>query len=432
MQSPFKAAQLDGFTGTDFLLATEPPFESPEAFDDADEFEGYFGRPSEAPAFEDSPLAEADLEWHEVESWMGEALEYEALEYEAEDQETPPWVFGEEHESPPPLPGFLGFSLSAGGFGKAMRRFSERFVPDGALWLLKQSPRFMAVVKDLDAAYVDDMPDPAPAQNDAGVFLDGPKGKRWLHLQPSSNGSRFVPYAAAGNNIDGDIMFIEGPDGAKDALLPAAVSLTTKGQWIERIAHEAIHAQRHVQGRRRPGSTPAQRIAASIDDEIATRRGERAIVDELRRKFSKFRPYQPTTGSFDRPVVERDFFPGEQRRTYLEQFVLGELLADAAKQLTDAQRKEYAQLVGKVSLGRAPHAPFLSMSVHVVHPKHGRIPLFRLAYPNVLLAMRVIDARWRTISDLDSLPWNDPTVESMRQEHANAFFGGLVTYTAVP
>ena len=59
---------------------------------------------------------------------------------------------------------------------------------------------------------------------------------------------------------------------------------------------------------------------------------------------------------------------------------------------------------------------------------------FKQAYPNLLLALRVLDARWRSVKNLEQRDdlYRDAELEKMRQEHAIAFFGGLATYTRVP
>ena len=242
-----------------------------------------------------------------------------------------------------------------------------------------------------------------------------------------------MPYGDPDNGLAGDIIWLDRPSDTGDPTSAKNVTLATKGIWVERIAHESVHAARRMLGKRRPGNTAAERIHAAVDDEIETRKTERKIVDELRRRSRTFAMYQPTTGSFEGWAVERDFFPGEQRRTYLENFVLGELRASARTELTDEQAKQYEGIVNKISVETPPYTSFLTLTPQFVHPRRGRMPIFSLRYPNILLALRVIDARWQSIKDLNQRDvLHDTSVENMRQEHAKAFFDNLVNYTKRP
>jgi D-alanyl-D-alanine carboxypeptidase len=320
-----------------------------------------------------------------------------------------------------------GIAVTPGAFGRTLRRFAAEWtVPDSVLWLLQRSPTYVAIAKDLDDHYVEgnlQKPSDAGPQSADGVFTAGSnRGRRRIYFHPSSHGSFFSPYGDPDNSLAGDVIWLQRPAGTGDPTAPT--TLQQRGQWLEMIAHESAHAARLVRGQRRSGGTPAERVRSAIDDEIATRGVERRIVDELRAKFPRFAAYRPTTGSRDRAQVERDTFPGEQRRTYLEHFVLGELLAAARREVTDEQAKQYANIVGRISLGSPPFTPLLSLQPTFVHRTRGRIPLFRLRYPNVLLALRVIAARWQAAAGAD-----ETVLERMRQEHAAAFFDGLVRYT---
>ncbi|RZU76727.1 D-alanyl-D-alanine carboxypeptidase-like protein [Micromonospora kangleipakensis] len=326
-------------------------------------------------------------------------------------------------------------AVSTGEFGKALKAYARLTgVPDSVIRLLKQSTTYKSIVKVLDEKYIAGVvgSEVNKFQNGDGVFTAGThQGRRRVYVLESLHGSQFSPFGSPDNYLAGDIIFIERPDGTGDPT--QQVSLQAKGQWLESIAHESIHAARLVQGRRRAGATPTARITAGIDDEIATRKMERQIVDELRGKFKEFAKFQPTTGSFERSSVERDFFPGEQRRTYLEHFVLAELLNSGRQQLSQSQIAAYQELVPKISLGAPPFKGFLTAMPQFTDPRRGRTALFRLMYPNILLALRVVDARWRSVSNLDPQDdADDATLENVRLEHAKAFFAGLASYTRRP
>jgi hypothetical protein len=327
--------------------------------------------------------------------------------------------------------------VSTGGYGTALRRFAKDWtVHDDVLSLLKQSPTYMSIVATLDAKYLDGKATTSftlPLSDD-GVFTKGPNiGRRLIFFELSSNGSFFMPHGAPDNNLNGDIIWLRKPRGTGDPTARENVTLATKGSLVQSIAHESVHAARRVLDKRRPGKTAAERIRASVDDEIETRKTERKIVDEIRKNSPTFAKYQPATGSFERWAVERDFFPGEQKRTYLEHFVLSDLHSSARTELTSEQAGQYEKIVKKISIGSPPYTSFLTLTPQFAHPRKGRMPIFRLRYPNILLALRVIDARWRSVKDIEQRDvLQDTTLENMRQEHAKAFFNNLATYTKRP
>jgi hypothetical protein len=113
--------------------------------------------------------------------------------------------------------------------------------------------------------------------------------------------------------------------------------------------------------------------------------------------------------------------------------VLSELRASARTELTDDQAEQYEKIVNNISIGSPPYTSFLTLTPQFSHPRKGRMPIFRLRYPNILLVLRVIDARWRSITDLKERDvLQDRTIEDMRQEHAKAFFDNLANYTKRP
>jgi D-alanyl-D-alanine carboxypeptidase len=341
-------------------------------------------------------------------------------------------------------------AVSTGEFGNALKQFGkDGFVTDDVLWMLKQSPMFMSIVAELDKKYLwlfgDKYLKGKWDANDNGVITGGPfVGRRLIAFQVSSpkHGSFFDPDTALdpGRPHTGDVIHLEQPFETGDRTDPSNFTLDTKGQWLERIAHESVHAFHLVSGKYRGGKTAPERIRARIDDEIATRIAERNIVDEVRRNVPRFAKFQPNTKSSKRWIVERDPFPGKQRRTYLEHFVLSELLLSGRSMLvdkTDIEKsdkiiKKYDEIVEGITLGSPPHRGFLTLNPHFMHPRRGRMPIFTLMFPKVLLALRVIDARWRSVKDLDQRDAQDTTIENMRQEHAKAFFNNLVTYTKLP
>jgi hypothetical protein len=120
--------------------------------------------------------------------------------------------------------------------------------------------------------------------------------------------------------------------------------------------------------------------------------------------------------------------------------VLSELLESSARtelaaslEFRSEPAKEYEKIVSKITLGSPPYSKFLTLTPTFVHPRKGRMPIFRLRYPNVLLALRVINARWQSVKDIEQRDiLQDSTLENMRQEHAKAFFNNLASYTKRP
>ena len=323
--------------------------------------------------------------------------------------------------------------VTNGEFGTALKWFANSScVPDGVVKLLKGSPKFMAIAKTLDGKYIADVgrdleltePPPTDWEKVWGVTPNGflikgtyrgsnVKGRRVLRIMESLTGSSFSPAGSPETLFPYDTIFLQQPSEATDA--------ANIGRWIEVIAHESIHAHHWVS---RTGAPPAKlvdRVRASIAEEIATRREETAIVSQilatsLGKKLLK--GFKPKPGATDAPTVERDFFPTALRRTYLEHFVLLGLSQEAIsrERLTpeDIDRKNK-------EVERMPISNF-------------RDAKFSSDYSKAQFSLRVIDFRWQKASKLKTpgTPDFDRLKEQILQEHANAFFGGVVSYTALP
>jgi hypothetical protein len=337
------------------------------------------------------------------------------------------------------LAGDREFVVSTNEYGDALAWYAKEFdVSDDVFRWLKQSPTYMAVVKKLGKKYVHYKIKKKPVfvsdawgMNAEGVFTKGTyKGRRFFDVEYSSNGTYFAPYGSPDNSIGSDVIYLEPPDPHRQR---GAYTLDENGRWVELIAHESVHAFRRVSGLRRSGKTAGDRIQSGIDDEIATRKAEGKIVGEIRKKSKKFRKYTPTTGSTDRWAVERDFFPGQQKRTYLEHFVLSERLQAAWAPLSGDEVDADDKLVARIDLGKHKLAHYVTANPTYVDPDTGKETSFKSRYACVRFMMRVIDARWRAIRDLDSRDlYHDAGLEKCRQQHADAFFKGLASYTPVP
>jgi hypothetical protein len=362
-----------------------------------------------------------------------EAVPYEALGGYEPELDPRGWA-GENQLAVPNWYGHV--QVSSGGFGQALLHYAKEWaIHDDVFSLLKKSPTFMGCVKILDGKYLD-----GRVVNTGDLSFDGDgviskgshAGGRLIYFV-NGVGSVFQRFGSPDNGYDGDVIRIERAPGTGDPTARTNATLDTKGWMVQRIAHEATHAARRLLGQRAPGKTAAERIRAAIGDESETRKTERLIIDEIKKKSAAFAAYQPDIRSPDPGAVERDIISGDQRRTYLEEFVLGELLTSAAAKLTSQQIRQCDEIVGRIALGRPPYTSFLTLTPQFANPSGGQLTRFRLEYPNVRLALRVIDARWRSVADLDQRDiLHDPALETMRQEHAKAFFGNLAQYTALP
>jgi hypothetical protein len=105
-------------------------------------------------------------------------------------------------------------------------------------------------------------------------------------------------------------------------------------QWISAIAHETVHAHTFVTATGAPPATIALRVAAAITEEAATRALETKILSEIAATASGAflrAAVKGVAGSTTTSRVQRDFFPGQDRLTYLEHFVLTERMLDAIR-----------------------------------------------------------------------------------------------------
>jgi hypothetical protein len=303
-------------------------------------------------------------------------------------------------------------AVSKGEFGRALRGLG---IPNAVVKLLKLSPTFRKMIATLDKRYVY-IWNPAETQHRRllpqtsadGLVTSGTfKGRRIINVQESQTGSTFEPYTSPDNPGYYDLISIKKP----------AASET--GEWLEVIAHETAHAF-HAVNPPAPSSAKgaADRIRAAVAEEIATRRIEAAVLSEILKTASGRRTlagFAPSTGSSIRRVVERDFFPSPLRRTYLEHFVLIELLRQAIERenLTDHELEAKNKEISRIPI------------------RGWRTRKFPSDYSKIRFWMRVIDFRWRRAMQLH----RPGTVEFARlkeqilQEHANAFFSKLIGYT---
>ena len=304
---------------------------------------------------------------------------------------------------------------------------------------------------------VGDWPDAwAPDAN--GVLRKGPfSGRRVLTMLYSFTGSLFLPSNAVDNGYDYDLIVIKLPDGIGPDGKPhsggSASSAGTLVQWISAIAHETVHAHTFVTATGTPPTTIALRVAAAITEEATTRALEAKILSEIAATAdgaSLRTAVKGIAGSTVAFRVQRDFFPGEDRVTYLEHFVLTERMLDAIgrEKLKPADIERIDKEIDAIDLTRRPLDKNLTDSLPIYYDpgvpagktsKAGvsNKALFKTIatdYGKFRFWKRVMAARWRALETrLGGMPApTDPVREKVVQEHAKAFLGGLVRYDALP
>lgn len=363
-------------------------------------------------------------------------------------------------------------AVSTGEFGRALLWFTdEHCVHASVPKLLAKSKTFMACVVVLDRRYLalqgqalcrhstaggDWMRDFAP--NAGGVLTKGPfAGRRVLTTGSSRDGSLFSPAGSVDNAYPYDFIIIRLPDGidpdGKHRTGGSTGSARVVSQWLAAIAHETVHAHNLVTATGAAPATSALRIAAALRDEAATRATEARILAEIAATtagaFLKA-SIRGLTGSTAVWRIQRDFFPGSDRRTYLEHFVLNERMLDAIRRekLKPADVERIDKEVDAIDLKHRPLDRNLTDPFPIYYDpgvpagKAGGSGISTKAlfktiatdYGKFRFWLRVIDARWKALeARLGGMPAPGAAArEAVGQEHANAFFDGIVRYDAIP
>jgi|GEM_PF-3790210 len=320
--------------------------------------------------------------------------------------------------------------ITGGQYGTELDIFSTEStqVPNRVFTLLKHSPTFMKIAATMDAHYVSHSSKRTPTNWDSqwgvnnGVISKGPfTGRRMLAIWQNTTGSSFSPTGSLENDFGYDLIRLKAPESSNQDQIV--------GEWIETIAHETTHAFNMVTNGKPAGTTEVARITAAITDEVNTRATEAKVATEATK--GRLKGFTPTKSSQDPAQVQRDMFPSELRRTYLEQFVLSELInkAIARESLSSSNIETHNAWVDRLPLNvqRAMQHPWLIL---YLDEKAGIYKSFQSKYDELRYIQRIIDRRWE---DLGKNPQADPEIkEKILQEHAGAFFGGLYSYAPKP
>jgi hypothetical protein len=210
-------------------------------------------------------------------------------------------------------------------------------------------------------------------------------------------------------------------------------------RWIEAIAHETAHAFARVTATGAAPTSPVQRVQAAVLEECATRRREQQVLAEIRATQAgraALSSYKP------RPVrtcdCERDWFPGAQKRTYLEQFVLGVEWESAARRVPAKFEKILASVAAIPltwpTLGQPPTMlAAILLGTAQVGSFATKFPVLKSAAGQAAFVLHVVDASWRQLISKvgeGSDAWKNDAQQRRLETHARLFFKIPVTYTA--
>jgi hypothetical protein len=326
--------------------------------------------------------------------------------------------------------------LSSGHFGLAMSRVT---IPADAVRLLVLSKEFRRMAKILDSAYVDHRrwialreKNPRLQLNDNFRIVGGGfNGRRILYVDYDEAGSLFTPGQSIESPTGWDVIRFKSSLGDSD-LIP----------WIAAVAHESAHAFSRVTAKRRGPSTPVQRVRAAVVDECTARTLELKVLNQIRATRAG---QAALTGHTLAPVVpckcERDWFPAAQKRTYLEQFVLGMDWESAARGLSTSDVEKITADVAAIPLKWSTKTQPPTMIVAILRATApvgsfaSRFPVLKSAAGQAAFVLRIVDASWRQLIAKvgeDSPAWTGGAQQRRLERHARVFFKIKVGYSKCP
>jgi hypothetical protein len=295
------------------------------------------------------------------------------------------------------------------------------------------------MVETLDTSYIAHDNWLALREKDSKLKLDGDlrvvgrpslKGRRILYVGYDDAGSLFIP----GQSVDSGY-------GADTIRFRTTLSNDDVIPWIETVAHESAHAFARVTAKGKGPATDVDRVRAAVQDECNTRKVEHKVVAEIRdtsagKKALARHPVPPPARTCD---CERDWFPTRQKRTYLEQFVLGMHWESTARQLGTAEIQEITQGVAAIPL-KWPSGtqPTMLLSVLRGTPVAGYakvFPVLKSPAAQAALVLRVVDASWRQLIKKvgeGSPTWTGGAQQLRLERHARLFFKIAISYTKCP
>lgn len=328
--------------------------------------------------------------------------------------------------------------LSPGQYGLAMALIRPN-IPDDAIRLLRLSTTFRQMAQRLDNSYLDHQHWQALQQKNPNLTLDknfrvlggGLTGRRILYVFTDASGSLFIPGSS-----------IESPTGWDIIRFNDSLSRHDTIPWIQAIAHETAHAFARVSATGPGPTTAVQRAQAAVLDECAARKREQKVLTEIRATQAGQKALAGLTLHTIRTCdCERDWFPSGQKRTYLEQFVLGMDWESAARILSDAEVMKIRADVAAIPLtwSTKPQPPTMLVAILRGTAQVGsfakQFPVLKSAAGQAAFVLRIVDTSWRQLIAMvgeGSPKWTGGAQQLRLERHARVFFKINIGYTPCP
>jgi hypothetical protein len=314
-----------------------------------------------------------------------------------------------------------GVALSPGQFGLAFDQFfASASVPQDVIRALAASPTLKDKAKVLDAKYVAASDVSSTETIDGGVIAKGGRrGRPVLAVVSNPNLSAFVPYGAVDGHGGVDVIHVRPPSGAPEEwVVPVALAVARAHAWITRKPRVAGSANLNIK------QSVKREALALIDVD--------RIVSQVFAKSFKGSKAPPALAPGKLEDVERDvergFHPSDLRHTGLEHWVAEELATAArvARKLTLADIERLRAHADGVPIDRNLESYLFDPFPLFQDPQTGLFIPFDSEYADQRFILRILHARWTSMGDVSRAPLQD--VERMREDHASAFFQGVVRY----
>ena len=329
-------------------------------------------------------------------------------------------------------------TLSPGQFGLAMSRIT---IPPDVIQLLVSSQFFNLMAQTLDNSYIDHRAWLALQQNNPNLNLNsnfrvvgggsGLNGRRILYFGADPAGSMFIPGQS-----------VESPQGWDIIRVKLSLKHGDTIPWVRAIAHEAAHAFARVTATGPGPTTPVQSVQAAVLDECTARTRELKVLTQIQ---ATQKGKAALAGHTLGPVVpckcERDWFPAGQKRSYLEQFVLGMDWEAAARGLSTADAQKIKADVAAIPLKWSAKKDPPTMIVAIlrgtapVGSLATKFPVLKSAAGQAAFVLRIVDASWRQLIAKvgeGSATWTGGAHQLRLERHARMFFKIKVGYKPCP
>jgi len=328
-------------------------------------------------------------------------------------------------------------TLSSGQYGLAMSRSS---IPPDVIQLLVSSQFFNLMAQTLDNSYLDHRHWLALQKNNPNLNLNNNfrvagggnlNGRRILYVTTDPSGSMFIPGQS-----------VESPQGWDIIRFRLSMSHHDTIPWIHAIAHETAHAFARVTATGPGPTTPVQSVQAAVLDECTARTRELKVLTQIQATpAGKAALAGQTLGPVVPCECERDWFPAAQKRSYLEQFVLGMDWESAARGLSTADAQKIKADVAAIPLRWSTKKQPPTMIVAILRGNATvgsfatTFPVLKSAAGQAAFVLRIVDESWRQLIAKvgeGSPTWTGGAHQLRLERHARVFFKIKVGYKPCP